>query len=95
LDGKSPYERGVQHGTALKFVIKRSLRDFETWIEENTNVKSAKEVITDFAKNKGYIQSVQDQLPDLFSEFQGIVDGAQVNFDKLFAYQSFDEFYSF
>lgn len=95
LDGNSAYERGFQHGSALKFVIKRSLRDFETWIEENTTVENAEEVITNFAKNKGYVQSVQDQLPDLFTEFQGIVAGAQVDFDKLFAYQSFDEFYTF
>jgi isopenicillin-N N-acyltransferase-like protein len=95
LDGNTAYERGFQHGTALKFVIKRSLKNFENWIEENTTIKVPEEAISDFATGKGYIQSVKDQLPELFNEFQGIVDGAQVDFDKLFTYQSFDEFDSY
>lgn len=95
LDGETPYERGIQHGTALKFVIKRSLRDFETWIKENTNIKNVELAIADFTKSKEYSQSVQEQLPELFSEFQGIVMGAQVDFDKLFTYQSFDEFFAY
>jgi isopenicillin-N N-acyltransferase-like protein len=95
LEGNTAYERGFQHGMALEFVIKRSLNNFENWIKENTTIKIPEEAISDFATGKGYIQSVKDQLPDLFNEFQGIVDGAQVDFDKLFAYQSFDEFYSY
>jgi isopenicillin-N N-acyltransferase-like protein len=95
LDGNTAYERGFQHGTALEFIIKRSLKNFENWIKENTSIKVPEEAISDFATGKGYIQSVKDQLPELFNEFQGIVDGAQVDFDKLFSYQSFDEFYSY
>lgn len=95
LDGITAYERGFQHGTALEFVIKTSLKNFENWIKENTTIKVPEEAISDFATGKGYIQSVKDQLPELFNEFQGIVDGAQVDFDKLFSYQSFDEFYSY
>ena len=95
LDGNTAYERGFQHGAALKFVIKRSLKNFENWIEKNTTIKVPEEAISDFATGKGYIQSVKDQLPELYNEFQGIVDGAQVDFDKLFTYQSFDEFDSY
>tara|TARA_R110002072_G_scaffold70088_1_gene169617 strand:+ start:1440 stop:2618 length:1179 start_codon:yes stop_codon:yes gene_type:complete len=95
LESNTSYERGYQHGAALKFVIKNSLKNFENWIEENTTIKVPEEAISDFATSKGYIQSVKNQLPELFNEFQGIVDGAQVNFDILFAYQSFDEFYSY
>ena len=95
LNGNTAYERGFQHGRALAFVIKRSLKNFENWIEDNTTIKVPKEAISDFATGKGYIQSVKDQLPELFNEFQGIVDGAQVDFDILFSYQSFDEFYSY
>jgi isopenicillin-N N-acyltransferase-like protein len=95
LDGNTAYERGFQHGTALKFVIKKSLKNFEKWIEENTTIKVPEDAISGFANGTGYIQSVKDQLPELFNEFQGIVDGAQVDFDKLFTYQSFDEFDSY
>ncbi|PKB00384.1 acyl-CoA:6-aminopenicillanic acid acyl transferase [Flavobacteriaceae bacterium MAR_2009_75] len=95
LDSSTPYERGYQHGAALQFVIKKALKNFETWIKENTSVKIPEEAISDFTTNRRYIQSVKAQLPELFNEFQGIVDGAQVNFDQLFAYQSFDEFYSY
>ena len=95
LDGNTAYERGFQHGTALEFVIKRTLKNFENWIVKNTTIQVPEEAISDFTTGKGYIQSVKDQLPELFNEFQGIVDGAQVDFDKLFSYQSFDEFYSY
>ncbi|WP_158548331.1 C45 family autoproteolytic acyltransferase/hydolase [Marixanthomonas ophiurae] len=95
LDGTTAYERGFQHGRALEFVIKKSLDNFENWITENTTINVPGEAISDFATGKGYMQSVKDQLPELFNEFQGIVDGAQVDFNKLFSYQSFDEFYSY
>ncbi|RMA56287.1 C45 family autoproteolytic acyltransferase/hydolase [Ulvibacter antarcticus] len=95
LESNTSYERGYQHGAALKFVIKKSLKNFENWITENTTIKIPEEAISEFTNNNRYIQSVKVQLPELFNEFQGIVDGAQVNFDKLFAYQSFDEFYSY
>ena len=95
LESNTSYERGYQHGAALKFVIKKSLKNFENWIKENTTIKIPEEAISEFTTNNRYIQSVKGQLPELFNEFQGIVDGAQVNFDKLFAYQSFDEFYSY
>ena len=95
LNGNTAYERGFQHGRALEFVIKRALQNFENWIAENTTIKVPEEAISDFANGKGYMQSVKDQLPELFNEFQGLVDGAQVDFDKLFSYQSFDEFYSY
>ncbi|MFT4645813.1 MAG: isopenicillin-N N-acyltransferase-like protein [Planctomycetota bacterium] len=95
LESSTSYERGYQHGAALKFVIKKSLKNFENWIKENTTIKIPEEAISEFTNNNRYIQSVKVQLPELFNEFQGIVDGAQVNFDKLFAYQSFDEFYSY
>jgi isopenicillin-N N-acyltransferase-like protein len=95
LESITSYERGYQHGAALKFVIKKSLKNFENWIKENTTIKIPEEAISEFTNNNRYIQSVKVQLPELFNEFQGIVDGAQVNFDKLFAYQSFDEFYSY
>ena len=63
LNGNTAYERGFQHGRALAFVIKRSLKNFENWIEDNTTIKVPKEAISDFATGKGYIQSVKDQLP--------------------------------
>ncbi|MBM1108213.1 hypothetical protein JQC67_18820 [Aurantibacter crassamenti] len=95
LDGNTAYERGFQQGKALEFVIKNSLMNFENWIADKTAIKVPEEAISDFATSSGYIESTKNQLPELFNEFQGIVDGAQVDFNTLFTYQSFDEFYSY
>jgi hypothetical protein len=34
LDGKTPYERGYQHGVALDFPIVKALRQFMHWIRD-------------------------------------------------------------
>ena len=34
LDGKTPFERGHQHGTALEFPIRKALRQFRAWIRD-------------------------------------------------------------
>lgn len=91
LDGETPYIRGYQHGAAMKYVIKRTIAQFEQWLTENANEDNPEQLIKDFAKNTGHIKSVKKQLPKLYEEMQGIADGAQVDFNKLFVYQSFDE----
>jgi len=95
LDGKTPYERGYQHGAALEFPIKKALRQFKAWIRQNVGLDEPEEMILDFAENTPYMASVQTDLPDLYAEMQGIAEGAGVNLKQLFVYQSFDEFFLF
>ena len=44
LDGKSPYERGYQHGAALEFPIKKALRQFKAWIRQNVGLDDPEEM---------------------------------------------------
>ena len=95
LDGKTPYERGFQHGSALEFPIKKALRQFRAWIRSNVGLDDPEEMILDFAENTPYLASVQKIVPDLYAEMQGISEGAGVELKPLFVYQSFDEFFLF
>ena len=95
LDGKTPYERGYQHGAALEFLIKKALRQFKAWIRQNVGLDDPEEMILDFAENTPYLASVQADVPDLYAEMQGIAEGACVDLKQLFVYQSFDEFFVF
>jgi predicted choloylglycine hydrolase len=95
LDGKTPYDRGYQHGVALEFPIKKALRQFKKWIRVNIDIEDPEAMLEDFAMDSPYIESVKNDVPDLFEEMEGIAKGAGVNFNQLFIYQSLDEFYMY
>ena len=95
LDGKTPYERGYQHGAALEFPIKKAMRQFKGWIRSNVGLDDPEAMIQDFATNTPHLKSVQADVPDLFEEMQGVAEGTGVDLDQLFVYQSFDEFFVF
>jgi len=95
LDGKTPYERGYQHGFALEFPIKKALRQFRFWTRDVVGLDEPEDMIQDFATSTPYMASVQSDAPDLFEEMQGVAEGAGVDLNQLFVYQSFDEFFIF
>ncbi len=95
LDGKTPYARGYQHGKALKFPIKMTLRNFKEWLRANAGIKDSEQIIQEFAKKTGHISSAKKHVPDLVEEMRGIAAGADVDFNELFVYQSFDELFLF
>jgi hypothetical protein len=95
LDGKTPYERGYQHGAALEFPIKKALRQFRAWIRDVVGLQEPEAMILDFAGSTPYMNSVQTDAPDLYEEMQGVAEGAGVDLKQLFVYQSFDEFFVF
>jgi hypothetical protein len=93
LDGKTPRERGYQHGVALEFLIKKALGQFKRWIRTNVGLEEPGTMILDFAENTPYMESARDQVPELVEEMEGIASGAGVDIRQLFVYQSFDEFF--
>jgi isopenicillin-N N-acyltransferase-like protein len=95
LDGETPHDRGYQHGAALEFPIKTALRQFRAWLRDVVGLADPEEMIHDFATNTPYLAAVQDGVPDLFEEMQGIAEGAGVDLNQLFVYQSFDELFLF
>jgi len=95
LDGRTPYERGYQHGVALEFPIIKALRQFRLWVRDVVGLEEPEAMIQDFATSTPYLESVKADLPDLFEEMQGVAEGAGVDLNQLFVYQSFDEFFLF
>lgn len=95
LDGKTPFERGYQHGKALKFPISMALRNFKEWLRSQANIKDPTRMIKDYAESTQYIATVKKEVPDLFEEMRGIADGSGADFNELFVYQSFDELFLF
>ncbi len=95
LDGSTPHDRGFQHGKALQVPITLALRNFKEWLRANANIKNPEQMIQEFAASTGYIESVKQQVPDLYAEMQGIAEGSGADFDELFVYQSFDELFLF
>ena len=95
LDGETPYERGYQHGAALEFKIVAALRNFRQWLRDNASIEEPERMIQEFARTTGHIETVRRRLPDLYEEMQGIAEGAGVDFNELFVYQSFDELFLF
>lgn len=95
LNGRTPFERGYQHGSALTFPIKKALRQFKQWLRATVGLGEPEAMISDFAKSTPYLESAKSDVPDLFEEMRGIAEGAGVSLHQLFVYQSFDEFFLF
>ena len=95
LDGKTPYSRGYQHGKALEFPINMAIRNFKEWLRNNAGIKDSEKMIQEFVKTTGHLKSAKKHVPDLIEEMRGIADGAGVDFNELFVYQSFDELFMF
>jgi hypothetical protein len=71
------------------------MRQFRNWIRTTVGLEEPESMIQDFAANTPYFESVKNQVPDLFEEMSGVAEGAGVDLNELFVYQSFDEFFVF
>jgi isopenicillin-N N-acyltransferase-like protein len=94
IDG-SPYDRGLQHGQALRYVIQRGIATWKQWISEFLEQPNPEVEIAEFVQGTDYMGAIRKHTPDLYPELQGIAAGANVNLNDLYAYNMFDEFLSF
>lgn len=94
VDG-SPYERGLQHGQALRYVIQSGMAKWKQFISEVLEESEAEIEIAEFVHGTDFLDAIQKHTPDLYRELQGIAAGAQVDFNNLYAYNMFDEFIAF
>jgi hypothetical protein len=90
LDAPTAYERGVQHGTALRSVIQEVVERWRTWLGETTQIP-AELVIDDIMAHTNWLATAEEKTPDLVEEIRGIADASGVDFDTLFVYGAFDE----
>ncbi len=91
------YERGYQHGEALRKVIRPALLRFkhdmvESMLTQLGSEQNWNDYKRFFFEHTGLYQNALVQAPDLVDEIRGIADGAGVEFEELFVYNlNFDE----
>jgi hypothetical protein len=91
----TPYERGFQHGHALRYVIQKGMASWKQWISEVLEQSDPEIEIAEFVHGTDFIGAIKKHTPDLYLELQGIAAGANVDFNNLYAYNMFDEFVAF
>jgi isopenicillin-N N-acyltransferase-like protein len=86
----SAYDRGTQHGKALKSDIADILGRFKADIKTSRN-RDADSLIAEFLHATDFIPAIKKWTPDLLDEVKGIADGSGQKFETIFAYQLPDE----
>lgn len=86
----SGYDRGMQHGKALKAEIADILRRFKEDLKTSRK-RDPDSLIAEFLHATDFIPAVKKWTPDLLDEVKGIADGSGQKFETVFAYQLPDE----
>lgn len=89
LEG-TPYERGLQHGKVLKRDIHALVELWKTDIRQKYK-EDADVFIKKFLEHTDYPAAIKKWTPELLEEVRGISDGADVDYDTMFAFQLVDE----
>jgi len=86
----TPFERGWQHGQALKKDIHALVK---LWKADITNQYKTDpdEFIKKFLANTDFPKAVKKWTPELMEEVRGISEGAGIDYDTMFAFQLVDE----
>jgi len=86
----TPYERGLQHGTALKKEIGELVPKWKEYVEYLFKV-NADVYIEHFLKNTDFKTAIDKWTPGLLDEVKGIADGSGMDFNTMYAFQLLDE----
>lgn len=86
----TPYERGIEHGRALKKDIHELVRLWKNDIEQSYKT-DADEFIKRFLSETNFEKAIKKWTPDLWDELEGISKGSGIDFDTMFAFQLVDE----
>jgi hypothetical protein len=89
LEG-SPYERGIQHGSALKKEFHELLNLWKKDIR-NTYKTEPDVFIKTFLGATDFPRAIKKWTPELWDELKGISEGSGVDFDTVLAFQLVDE----
>lgn len=91
LEG-TPYQRGVQHGTALRAEIRASVAEWKESLRR-TYGTDPDQFIRAFMARTNFQPAIEKWTPGLLDEVRGIAEGSGVGFDALFVYQLPDEYW--
>jgi len=86
----SGYDRGIQHGKALKAEIADIVRRFKEELKTSRK-RDPDSLISEFLHATDFIPAIKKWTPDLLDEVKGIADGSGQKFETVFAYQLPDE----
>jgi isopenicillin-N N-acyltransferase-like protein len=86
----TPYQMGKIHGQTLKTEIQELVRRWKNDLEANYEVP-AEVFVRTFLKKTDFKPAIERWTPGLLDEVRGIADGAQIDFDTMYAYQLIDE----
>ena len=86
----SGYDRGLQHGKALKSEIADVLRPFKEDLKISRE-RDPDSLIAEFLHATDFIPAIKKWTPDLLDEVKGIADGSGQKFETIFVYQLPDE----
>lgn len=86
----TPYENGLEHGKKLKDWIYEAMERAEYYLIE-TSGRKISDINKEFQETTSHYATIEKYAPHLLDETRGISDGAEIDFDRLFAYQCNEE----
>jgi hypothetical protein len=89
LEG-TPYERGRQHGSALKKEFHELVKLWKEDIQK-TYKTEADVFLKKFLAATNFQKAIKEWTPQLWDELKGISEGSGIDFDTVFAFQLVDE----
>ncbi len=89
LEG-TPYERGLTHGKTLKQEIHEVVALWKSQLANQAKT-DADVFIETFLEETRFGPAIEKWTPGLLDEVRGIADGAEMDFDTIYAFQLMDE----
>lgn len=86
----SAYDRGLQHGKALKSEIGEMVRRWKLDLQQSGK-RDSDSIISEFLHETDFLSAIKKWTPDLLEEVKGIADGSEHPFETILAYQLVDE----
>ncbi len=86
----TPYERGLQHGRALKEAIRQHVLLWKASIHDVTQA-DPDEFLASFLRDRDFLTPAKHWVPEMIDEVRGIADGAGIPFETIWAKQLGDE----
>lgn len=84
------FERGLQHGTAIKGAIDLAVQRWKADLREFRN-SDPDLLIAEFLQATKFLPAIQKWTPDLLEEVRGMAEGSGHPFETMLAYQLVDE----
>src|SRR5687768_3719578 len=88
----TPYERGRQHGRALRSDIHGLLKLWKADLKKRFQ-SDPDALIRSFLRSTNYRPAIERWTPELIQEIKGIAEGCGVDFETMFVYQLVDEYW--